>query len=84
MSGLESLFFLMISFATRKISCFLTHSLKQKLEHYSKHSFTFPRRKAKAHLELNLAKDVKGKKKGFFKCINININKIIQCSTFVM
>lgn len=79
MSGLESLFFLMISFATRKISCFLTDSLKQKLKHYSKHGLTFSR-KAKAHLELNLAKDVEGKKKGFFKCIN----DIIHCSTFAM
>lgn len=62
MSGLKSLFFLMISFATRKISCFLTHSLKQKLKTYSKHRLTFLTRKAKAHLELDLPKDVKGKK----------------------
>ena len=27
-------------------------------------------RKAKAHLELNLARDVKDNKKGFFKCIS--------------
>lgn len=27
-------------------------------------------RKAKAHLELDLARDVKDNKKGFFKCIN--------------
>jgi len=32
-------------------------------------------RKAKVHLELNLARDVKDNKKGFFKYISSNVNK---------